>query len=310
MKIMRLDDASPSRSLVEDEVAVPTPAAGEVLIRVYAAGVTPSELLWYPTTHLKTGEQRHRAVPGHEFSGEVAALGGGVADFSTGDAVYGFNDWFAEGATAECCTTQPASIALKPKRLSHAEAASVPIGAITAWQGLFDRAKLQAGERVLIHGGSGAVGIYAIQLARRAGAHAITTASSRNAEFLTQLGAERVIDYKSERFEELVGDIDVVFDGVGGETLKRSWGLLKTNGRMVTIATEGEATPDERTKAAFFIVEPNRGQLTEIARLLDSGEIKPVVDGVVTFAQASEAYFGTTGRQKGRGKVVVSVINE
>jgi NADPH:quinone reductase-like Zn-dependent oxidoreductase len=134
---------------------------------------------------------------------------------------------------------------------------------------LFDRAKLQPGERVLIHGGAGAVGAFAIQLARRAGAQVITTASKRNAEFLTNLGAEQVIDYRSERFEDHAQDIDVVFDAVGGDTLKRSWNILNSSGRLVTIAAESEGTKDARTEAAFFIVEPNRSQLEEIAKLLD-----------------------------------------
>jgi NADPH:quinone reductase-like Zn-dependent oxidoreductase len=310
MKVMRLDDSTPSRALVEEEVAVPTPADGEVLIRVHAAGVTPSELSWYPTTHMKTGEARHRAVPGHEFSGVVAATGSGVTDFSTGDEVYGLNDWFAEGATAEYCVTQPSSIARKPACLTHLEAASVPIGALTAWQGLLDRAKLQGGERVLIHGGAGAVGIFAVQLARRAGAHVITTASSRNAEFLAELGAEKVIDYRSERFEEQAREIDVVFDCVGGETLQRSWDVLKPDGRMVTIAASGEGSADERTKAAFLLVEPNQQQLTEITGLLDSGALKPCVDGVVPLTEASAAYFNNGGKRNGWGKVVVAVVDD
>jgi NADPH:quinone reductase-like Zn-dependent oxidoreductase len=143
-----------------------------------------------------------------------------------------------------------------------------PIGALTAWQGLIERARLQAGERVLIHGGSGAVGVFAIQLARRTGAHVITTASSRNFDFLSQLGANEVIDYRLDRFEDRARDLDVVFDAVGGETLKRSWSLLKPQGRMVTIAADSEGTKDERIEKAFFIVEPNQKELTEISRLL------------------------------------------
>jgi NADPH:quinone reductase-like Zn-dependent oxidoreductase len=175
---------------------------------------------------------------------------------------------------------------------------------------LFDRARLRAGERVLIHGASGGVGIFAVQLARRAGASVIATASARNTEFLRQLGAERVIDYHSGRFEDQVSDVDVVFDGVGGTTLERSWNVLKPAGRMVTIAADSEGTQDERTKAAFFIVEPNQQELSEIARLLDRGDLKICVDGVVPLAQASAAYLGTAGRQLGRGKVVISLIEE
>lgn len=297
-------------SLVEREVLVPQPGPGEVLIQVHAAGVTPTEVQWYPTTHTKDGKPRYDAVPGHEFSGVVASLGEGVEDFGPGREVYGLNDWFAEGATAEYCVSVSKNIAAKPRHLSHVETASVPIGVLTAWQGLFGRAHLQAGERVLIHGGSGAVGVYAVQLARRAGAHVVTTASLRHREFLQQLGAEQVIDYRAERFEDLARDIDVIFDGVGGETLARSWDVLKPGGRLVTIAADSEGTADERTKAAFFIVEPNRSQLAEAAALLDRGELRAFVDGVVPLAEASSAYFGTAGRAMGRGKIVVEVTPE
>lgn len=216
------------------------------------------------------------------------------------------NDWFADGALAEYCVTQPDWISPKPRRLSHAEAASVPIGALTAWQGLFDRAKLQPGERVLVHGGAGAVGVFAIQLAHSRGAHVAATVSARNLEFVKGLGAGQVIDYRTEPFEREARDIDVVFDTVGGDTLRRSWGVLKQGGRLVTIAADGETPPDERTKEAFFIVEPNRQQLAEIGRLLDAGDLRPVVDEVLPFSQASEAYAGTVKR-KGRGKMVVAL---
>ncbi len=309
MKTMSLDDSTPSLSLVLREAVVPIPGAGEVLIGIHAAGVTPTELGWYPTTHTKTGEPRLRAVPGHEFSGVVAAVGSEVHGFREGDEVYGMNDWFADGATAEYCLTAPASIARKPARLSHAEAAIVPIGALTAWQGLVDRAKLQPGERVLIHGGAGAVGVFAIQLARHIGAQVVTTASARHREFLAQLGADQVIDYKSERFEDQLRDVDVVFDGVGGATLQRSWSVLKAGGRLVTVASDsGATTADERIKAAFFIVEPNQRQLTELAALFDRAALRVFVDALVPLQQASAAYFGGVERQNGYGKVVVSVI--
>jgi len=305
MKAFCLNDAA--SALIERDIPVPEPGTDDILIQVHAAGVTPTEIEWYPTAHTKDGGARREAVPGHEFSGVVAAVGANVQDFQVGDAVYGMNDWFADGATAEYCLTQPACIAVKPSRLSHAEAAAVPIGALTASQGLYERARLKSGERVLIHGGSGAVGVFAIQLARRVGAKVFTTASARNAEFLAQLGADHVIDYKSARFEDVVGKVDVVFDCVGGEMLLRSWDVLTADGRLVTIASSSEGAQEERTKAAFFIVEPKQAQLVEIAKLLDSGELKVFVDGVIPPAQASAAYFGKLPRQSGRGKVVVGV---
>src|SRR5262249_38830765 len=157
------------------------------------------------------------------------------------------------------------------------EAASVPIGALTAWQGLFERAKLRAGERVLIHGGSGSVGVFAIQLARQRGADVLTTASAQHPGFLVGLRARQVIDYRAERFEDVAGKVDVVFDGVGGQALARSWAVLNPRGRLVTIAADSEGASDERTRQAFFIVEPNHQQLSVIAEQLDSGQLRPIV---------------------------------
>jgi NADPH:quinone reductase-like Zn-dependent oxidoreductase len=306
MKAMRLSDAAEPPALVEEDVPRPQPQRDELLVRVHAAGVTSKELLWYPTTHNKDGEKRSRAVPGHEFSGVIAAVGENVNGFTIGQEVYGMNDWFADGATAEFCITQPGSVAPKPAKSTHAEAASVPIGALTAWQGLLDRARLQRGERVLVHGGAGAVGMFAIQLARFHGAHVTTTASTRNLAFVSALGAERVIDYHMVRFEEKVSEMDVVFDTVGGETLQRSWSVLRPGGRMITIAADSEATTDDRVKQAFFIVEPNREQLIRIGDLLDAGHLHTVVDAVLPFAKASAAYTSAV-KQSGRGKIVIAV---
>jgi NADPH:quinone reductase-like Zn-dependent oxidoreductase len=307
MKTMCLSDSAQPPVLVEENAPQPQPGRGELLVRVYAAGVTPTELLWYPTTHSKNGERRSHAVPGHEFSGVIAAVGEDIVGFDIGQEVYGMNDWFADGAMAEYCITQPTSVAQKPPSLTHVEAASVPIGALTAWQGLFDRARLQAGEHVLVHGGAGAVGVCAIQLARLHGAHVTATASARNRAFVSQLGAEQVIDYRAVRFEDNVPKMDVVFDTVGGETLQRSWGVLKPGGRMITIAADAETTSDDRVKQAFFIVEPNHKQLTQIGNLLEAGDLHPVVDAVLPLTRASEAYTGEVKQRRGCGKLVVAV---
>jgi NADPH:quinone reductase-like Zn-dependent oxidoreductase len=306
MRAWQFDDSRPAPGLFLAEAKMPEPAPGELLIRVCAVGITPTELQWQPTTHTKSGDVRRHAIPGHEFSGVVAAVGAG-ADVPVGQEVFGLNDWYADGACAEFCLTLPSAVARKPARLTHAEAASIPIAALTAWQGLYGRARLQSGERVLIHGGSGAVGVLAIQLARRRGAHVITTASARNCELLLQLGAEQVIDYRSQRFENVVRHVDVVFDTVGGATLDRSWDVLKPGGRLVTIAASGEATVSERAKQAFFIVEPNRQQLVEIAGQLEAGQLQPVVDAVVPFDQTAAAFAGSHSiPRRGCGRTVVT----
>jgi NADPH:quinone reductase-like Zn-dependent oxidoreductase len=307
LKVMRFNDSQATPALLPGTAPIPQPGPGEVLIRVRAAGVTPTELIWYPTIHTHDGGKRIGAIPGHEFSGIVEAFGNGVEQCEAGSEVFGMNDWFAEGATAEYCLAKPTSLARKPRRLSHAEAATAPIGALTAWQGLLARAGLKAGERVLIHGGAGAVGVFAIQLARRAGARVFTTASAKHAEFLRELGADEVIDYHTARFEEHALDMDVVFDAVGGQTLQRSWQVLKSGGRMVTIAAEGENARDDRTKAAFFIVEPNQAQLNKVANLFDRNELRTFVDGVVPLSEASAAYTGAARRSNGRGKLVIEI---
>src|SRR5437868_1243304 len=307
MKAMQVTKAEQRAVLVLAELQKPEPGLGEILIHVHAAGVTPTELMWYPTTHTKSGTARMRAVPGHEFSGVIAAIGKNVQRFAVGDEVYGMNDWFMDGATAEFCITLPQNIARKPTTLSHEAAASVPIGALTAWQGLMERAKLEPGERVLIHGGAGAVGLYAVQLAQIRGAHVITTVSTQDIDFVKRLGAHEAIDHKASRFERAVRDVDVVFDAVGGDTLERSWGVLKPGGRMVTIAADSEGTADQRVKDAFFIVEPNQKQLVDIAKQLDAGQLRAFVKSIVPLNEASAAYTGAVTPKGGHGKIVIRV---
>jgi NADPH:quinone reductase-like Zn-dependent oxidoreductase len=241
MRAMCLADATAGAvRFVEAEIPQPKPNASEVLVRVHAAGVTATEVMWSPTTQTKDGAPRPNAILAHEFSGVVAEVGAGVRDFHVGQEIYGMNDWYAEGALAEYCVAQPSDIAPKPAKLTHIEAASVPIGALTAWQGLIDRAQLKSGQRVLIHGASGGVGVFAVQLARDRGAHIIATASAANRDFVLQLGANEFIDYKSQRFEDIARDIDVVFDGVGGVTFDRSLAVLKPGGQIVTIAASAK----------------------------------------------------------------------
>jgi NADPH:quinone reductase-like Zn-dependent oxidoreductase len=285
----------------------PKPGAGEVLIEVHAAGIIPTELEWEPTTQTKDGKPRVDAIPAHEFSGVVAACGASADQFSPGQAVYGMNDWYSEGALAEFCLAQPSSIAIKPASLSDAEAAAVPISALTAWQGLLLHAKLQRGETVLIHGGSGGVGTFAIQIAKLHGARVIATASEANLDLMTRLGADQVIDYKATRFETVVSDVDVVFDTVGGDTLARSWDVLGRNGRVVTVYSGGGEHQEQRVKDAFFIVEPNQQQLVDVARLIDAGTLKVLLRAVVPLEDAELAYNGKMEDQTGYGKSVVSV---
>jgi NADPH:quinone reductase-like Zn-dependent oxidoreductase len=304
MKAVQLNQ---SGKLLLAEVDNPIAGPGQILIKVHAAGVTRPELTWYPTTHTPSGEARTLPVPSHEFSGEVAALGDGVNSFAVGDRVYGMNDWFQDGGTAEYCLTIPSSITASPAKLTPAEAATVPISALTAWQGLFEQAGLQPGQRVLVHGGAGSVGLFAVQLAHLHGAHVVATTSARNLDFTRKLGADQVIDYHAERFEDLTGAVDIVFDTVGGETRKRSRSVLKANGHLVAIAGDEPFTPDPKIREAFFIVEPNQKQLAGITKMLDDGRLRTFVKAVVPLKDAAMAYTGNVEAGRSYGKVVVAI---
>ena len=310
MKAMQVVESGDGLTLIAADVRKPKPRNGEVLVEVHAAGVTTTELTWYPTTNQKGGEPRVRAIPGHEFSGVIAEVGEGVTGFTIGQEIYGFNGWFDEGAMAEFCAAVPANIAAKPKSLTHVEAASVPIGALTAWQGYFEQTKLKEGDRVLVHGGAGAVGVFAVQIAKLHGAHVIATASGRTISLVKELGADEVIDYRAARFEDTVRDIDIVFDTVGGETRERSWKLLKASGKMISIAADGEVTTNPKVRDAYFIVRPDQEQLVEIEKLIDGGKLKTFVKAVVPLKDAALAFAGKVPGARGYGKTVVAVATD
>jgi NADPH:quinone reductase-like Zn-dependent oxidoreductase len=304
MNAIQLNSRGGPDALAYGPAGVPRPGAGEILVRVRAAAITPTELLWSPTWTTPAGEPRpFPIIPGHEFSGEVHGVGPGVNGVAVGEAVFGMNDWFGDGAQAELCVARTVDVAPKPKSVDHVTAAVVPISALTAWQGLTERAKLARGERVLIHGAAGSVGLFAVQLARGIGAYVIATVSAHNAEFARGLGADEAIDYRARPFEDAAPGVDVVFDTVGGDTLARSWRILRPGGRVVTIAADAEHTSEQRVKDAFFIVEPNREQLSRIARMIDAGKLRPVVGGKFPLAEARRAY----AYKPVRGKVVLVV---
>ncbi|HEU5071548.1 MAG TPA: NADP-dependent oxidoreductase [Verrucomicrobiae bacterium] len=290
---------------------IPKPEAGEdtVLVRVQATAVTPTELAWFPTFRTPAGGPRpFPIVLGHEFSGVVESVGLNVKTFRPGDAVYGMNDWFSNGAQAEYVVAPAGALARKPRLLEPGRAAAVPISALTAWQGLFEKAELHCGQSVLIHGASGGVGLFAVQLARRRGAHVIATASAPHLDFIRAMGAAEVIDYRATRFDSQLRDVDLVFDTIGGETLDRSWALLANGGRLVTIATSSASSADARVRDAFMLVRADGAELDEIGRLIDAGELMVFVDNVFPLADAPAAY--ERARRGGRrGKIVLHVAD-
>ena len=285
-------------SLVCEQVEQPTPGPDEVLVRVHAAAITRDELDW-PADRLP-------ATPSYEFSGVVAAVGPGVDDVEVGEPVYGLSDFDREGAAAEYTTIQAKSLAPKPRNLGHVESAAMPLAGLSAWQGLFVHGELMEDEQVLVHGAAGGVGHLAVQLARARGAYVIGTASAANVDAVRQLGADEVID-SSQRFEDLVEAVDLVFDTAGGKRLERSPAVLRPGGRLVSVATEPPQWSGLRS--TYFVVEPNREQLVELARLADRGKLRPAIDEVFPLADARNAFERSLGDQR-RGKIVLRVADD
>lgn len=307
MKAIRLHHMNGTQSLRCEDAPKPIPKDNQVLVQVYATAITPTEFDWYPTFHTPDGGARpFPIILGHEFSGVVEAIGPTCTGVQVGTSIYGLNDWFIDGAQAEFCLAVPTSVAPKPLTLTHAQAAVVPISALTAWQALIDRVQISEGQRVLIHGGAGGVGSFAVQLAHHKDAHVIATVLSANVEFVKTLGADEVIDYRITPFEMVVRDVDMVLDTVGGDIRDRSWGVLRKGGRLVTIAADAEGSKEQRVRDAFFIVEPNRNQLMDISRLIDAGIIRPVVDAVFATENHRQAYH----QKPVRGKNVLCLAKQ
>jgi NADPH:quinone reductase-like Zn-dependent oxidoreductase len=289
MRAVRLRAAGGPEQLDLEEIETPSPGAGEALVRVHAAAITRDELEW-PVDRLP-------AIPSYELSGVVAAVGPGAAGVAVGDPVYALTGFDRDGVAADYAAVPAEYLAPRPRALGDVESAAIPLAALSAWQGLFDRGALQQGERVLIHGATGGVGQFATQLAHGRGAHVIATTSA--VEDARALGADEAIDHTRTRFEDAVEPVDLVFDTAGGDRLLRSPAVLKPGGRLVSVAEE---SPD----ATYFVVEPSREQLVELARLADAGELRPLVDGVFALADARAAFERSLGSGK-RGKVVLQV---
>jgi NADPH:quinone reductase-like Zn-dependent oxidoreductase len=313
MRAIRLHGSGGPEQLVCEDSPRPTLAAGDALIRVHACSITRAELTWPPVYIAPDGSIRPFIIPGHEVSGVVEALAPGVTDVKAGEEVYALVDFNRVGGAAEYVAVRAAETAQKPSSLSHVEAAAVPLAGLTAWQALFDHAGLSKGQSVLIHGAAGGVGTFAVQFARFAGARVIGTAKAKDEGLVRELGADEVIDYTTTQFEDEVAGVDVVFDTVGGDTVGRSWRVLRPGGVLVTIASSEEADPPHKRAAefgvrgVFFIVRPDRGQLIEIARVIDGGEVRPVVGSVFPLSRAREAFGEGLGGGH-PGKVVLQVV--
>jgi NADPH:quinone reductase-like Zn-dependent oxidoreductase len=309
MKAARVHHRVAPEALVYEDVPVPVLTPGDALVRVHAAGISPAEFTWQ-IWQTPDGRNRLPAIPSHEVSGVVAAISPEVQDVAIGDAVYALTDFFRDGAAAEYVAVRAADLAPKPHTIDHVQSAATPLSALTAWQALFDHAQLTSGQRVLIHGAAGGVGSFAVQLACWRGAHVIGTASARNISFVRDLGADEVIDYRATHFETAIRNVDIVFDTIGGQTLERSWSVLKRGGILITIVRppSSDWANEREARGVFFIVEPRREQLNEIARLINAGTVRPIVEAVFPLEQAREAY-ERGAREHPRGKLVLAVTN-
>jgi NADPH:quinone reductase-like Zn-dependent oxidoreductase len=293
MKAIRLH-APGLDGLRHETVEIPSLRPGEALVEVHAAAITRGELEW-PLDRLP-------AVPSYELSGVVAAVADDAGAVSVGDAVYALTPFDRDGVAAEYAAVPVATLAPKPVTLTHVESAAVPLPALSAWQGLFTHGGLEAGERVLIHGAVGGVGQFATQLGRWRGAYIIATASPEAFDSAHALGADEVFDGRT-KLEGLVGRVDLVFDTVGGEFLRRAPALLADGGRLVSVAAEPPAP------GTYFVVEPNREQLLELSRLADSGEIRVAIDSTFALSEPAAAFARSLASGK-RGKVVIQVGRE
>jgi NADPH:quinone reductase-like Zn-dependent oxidoreductase len=295
MMAWRVHEFGPPNVMRFERVPRPNPGPSEVLVKVEAAGVGPWDA-W-----IRAGKS---ALPqplpltlGSDLSGEIVAVGPGASDLRIGDQVYGVTNPRFIGAYAEYALASAPMVARKPTSLTYIEAASVPVVAVTAWQALFDQARLKAGQTVVIHGAAGSVGAYAVQLAHRAGVRTIATAATDDISFLRNLGANAVIDFRIQPFEEEVRDADAVIDLVGGETQERSFQVLRPGGKLISVVSRPDQHLAQKhgVEAVFFLVNVTRQYLAEIGGLIDGGKLRTRVGAVLPFADAREAHFMLEG---------------
>lgn len=292
-----------------EEVPVPEPKENEVLVRVIASGVNPADPLILGGKFAKEFGTHLPLVLGYDMAGVVVKKGAEVKKLKVGDPVYAYLLW--GGGWAEYCISNEGESAIKPKSLNFINASSVPLAALTAWQALVDVGKIQSGQTVLIHGGSGGVGSFAIQIAKSRGARVIATASTPNQSLLKQLGADVAIDYTQQKFEEIAHDVDLVLDPVGRDTLARSYGVVKKGGVIVTLNSRSDPTELEKhgIRGVFLSSHPNSNELAEITKLTDVGKIKPVISQKLPLLEAVRAT-AQAATHHTRGKIVLTIAQD
>src|SRR5215470_8187203 len=296
------DRAAGAAGLTLSDIPHPHAAENDVIVRVYAAGFTPGELDWPGTWTDRAGHDRAPSVPGHELSGVVTELGYGTTGLTVGQRVFGLADATRDGSLAEYTAMEARNLAPLPADIDHTVAAALPISGLTALQGLFHHAHLRAGQTILIHGAAGGVGSIVVQVARELGARVIGTGRAAHREVVLGLGADAFVDLQADRLEE-VGEVDVVFDVIGGEVLERSAPLVRAGGTLVTIVGPPKVRPADG-RVIFFVVEPDRYRLADLAERVRSGRLKPIIGAVRPLAEAPSAF--APGRRV-PGKTIIRV---
>lgn len=309
MKAIVVHEYGGPEVLKYEDAPRPEPKENEVLVRVIACGVNPADPLIVSGRYAKEFGTHLPLIPGYDVAGVVEKTGAKVTKLKAGDSVYGYA--LFGGGWAEYAVLAENEAAIKPKSLSFVETAAVPLAALTPWQALIDVAQLSAGQTALIHGGSGGVGSFAVQIAKARGARVIATASTPNQDLLKQLGADLAIDYTKTKFEEVAKEVDVVLDPVGRDTLARSYAVVKRGGIIATLVGRCDQAQLDKygIRGASISVKPDANELAEITKLIEEKKIKPVVTQVLPLSDAGKAHQQAATRHT-RGKIVLKIADE
>ena len=299
------DEAAGTAGMTLVERPEPDAALNDVVVQVHASGFTPGELTWPSTWTDRLGRDRTPSIPGHELAGVVTALGYGTTGLSVGQRVFGLTDWTRDGTLAQYVAVEARNVAALPGDVDFTLGASLPISGLTAWQGLFEHGRLQAGQSVLVHGAAGGVGSTVTQLAREAGARVVGTGRAADRQTALDVGAHEFVDLENDALED-VGGVDLVFDVIGGDIGKRSARLVRAGGTLVTIAGPPEARPAEGL-AIDFVVVPDRAQLGEIARRVRDGRLRMNIGNVATLDDAVAAFNPT---ERINGKTIIRIVRD
>ncbi len=300
--IVVTDQAAGTAGMTLLERPEPHAAINDVVVQIHASGFVPTELTWPSTWTDRLDRNRSPSIPGHELAGEVIALGYGTRRLSVGQRVFGLTDWYRDGTLAEYATVEARNLAPLPGDVDFTVGASLPISGLTAWQGLFEHGRLQAGQSVLVHGAAGAVGSMVTQLAREFGAYAIGTGRAADRQKALDFGAQEFVDLENDALED-VGGVDLVFDVIGGDVGKRSARLIRPGGTLVSIVGPPEARPADGL-AVDFVVESDRVQLREIVQRVRDGRLRTNIGNVATLDDAVATFSATKRRT---GKTVIRV---